>query len=115
MLDRNGSGNGQIGVSNRSGQPAVLKLRDPAGKAVVTVFVAPGGSAQVPDLPEGSYRPEFAIGELWSRACHEFAAGMRAQRFAEYAPLSGIASLVIPPEVSATAAVDIPDAVFERD
>jgi hypothetical protein len=80
------------------------------------VFVAPGGDARLANLPEGRYRPEFAIGEFWSRACHDFAAGVRAQRFADYAPLSNFGSLIIPPDPSAAAApVDIPDAAFERE
>jgi hypothetical protein len=116
VFDRHGSGGGQVAVHNRSGQPAVVKLRDQSGRAVVTVFVAPGGDARLANLPEGRYRPEFAIGEFWSRACHDFAAGVRAQRFADYAPLSNFVSLIIPPDPSAAAApVDIPDAAFERE
>jgi hypothetical protein len=65
----------------------VVKLRDAVGVVAVSVFVAPSGTATVTNLPEASYRPEFAVGELWSRACHGFAAGMRAERFAEFAPL----------------------------
>jgi DnaJ domain len=116
LLDRHGVGTEQLRIANRSVQPAVVKLRDASGRATVTVFVAPGSSTLVAELPDGSYRPEFAIGELWSRACHDFAAGMRAQRFDSYASLSALSPLVIPPDLSvAPAPVDIPDAAFERE
>ncbi len=116
VLERHGDGGAQVLIANRSEQPAVVKLRDASGKAAATVFMAPGGSTTVANLPDGSYRPEFAIGELWSRACHDFSAGTRAQRFAGYASLSGLSPLVIPPDLSVAAApVDIPDAAFERE
>jgi hypothetical protein len=66
------------------------------------------------DLPDVSYRPEYAIGELWSRACNSFAAGMRAQRFPFFATPAALPLLVIPPGVSVVPAPeDIPDAAFE--
>jgi hypothetical protein len=94
----------------------VVKLRDASGRAVASVFVDAGGTTVVGDLPTGVYRPEFAVGELWSRACDSFAAGMRAQRFAGYASVSGLSPLVIPPDLSvAPPPVDIPDQAFEQD
>jgi hypothetical protein len=116
VLYRHGGGSAQIQIANRSEEPAVVKLRDAAGRTAATVFMAPGDSAVVENLADGSYRPEFALGELWSRACNDFAAGMRAQRFSGYAALSALSPLVIPPDLSAgTLPVDIPDAAFERD
>jgi hypothetical protein len=69
----------------------------------------------VTNLPEASYRPEFAVGELWSRACRGFAAGMRAERFAEFTPLSSLSPLLVPPDLSDAPPQDIPDAMFERE
>ena len=116
VLDRRGAGSEQITIVNRSGEPAVVKLRNASGVAVATVFVASGGTATVAGLPDGRYRPDFATGELWSRACNGFAAGMRAQRFAVDAPLAALSPLIIPPDLSAAAPpVDIPDAAFVRD
>jgi curved DNA-binding protein CbpA len=116
VLGRRGDGAARVEISNRGGQPAVVKLRDAAGQAAATVFVAPGASAIVANLPDTVYRPEFAIGELWSRACNGFAAGMRAQRFAGYASPAGLSPLLIPPDLSvAPAPVDISDAAFEQD
>ena len=62
------------------------------------------------------YRPEFATGELWSRACNGFAAGTRAQRYTYFASPSGLSPLVIPPNLSvAPASEDISDTEFERE
>jgi hypothetical protein len=68
------------------------------------------------DLPDTSYRLEYAVGELWSRACNSFAAGMRAQRFPYYATPAALSSLVIPPDFSVVPPPeDISDAEFEGD
>jgi hypothetical protein len=116
VLGRHGGGNARLEISNRAGQPAVVRLRDASGQAAATVFVAPHESASVANLPDTVYRPDFAIGELWSRACNGFVAGMRAQRFAGYASPSGLSPLVIPPDLSvAPAPMDIPDAAFEGE
>ena len=116
ILGGGGGGRAQVRIANRSEEPAVVKLRDASGRSAATVFVQPGSSAIVGNLPDGSYRPEYAIGELWSRACNDFAAGTRAQRFAGYAPLAALSSMLIPPDLSVDPApVDIPDAAFERD
>ena len=115
VIERHGSGESHLRIDNRGSQSTVVKLRDAAGMVAVSVFVAPGGTATVTNLPEASYRPEFAVGELWSRACHGFAAGMRAERFAEFAPLSALSPLLVPPDLSAAPPQDIPDATFERE
>jgi len=116
VLDRHGIGTTRLEISNRAQHPVVVKLRDTDGRAVATVFVAPGEAAAVANLPDVSYRPEFATGELWSRACDAFAAGMRAQRFADFWPVAALSPLVIRPDLSvASASVDIPDEAFDRD
>jgi hypothetical protein len=116
ILDRRGTGPGKVLIENRSTQPAVVKLRNSAGIAAATVFLAPGGKAQVDGLPQQQYRAQFALGEMWSRTCHTFAAGMRAQQFAGYAGLDELTPLAVPPDVAAPVQVlDIPDQVFERD
>jgi hypothetical protein len=116
VLDRRGTGPGEVLIENRSTQPAVVKLRNPAGIAAATVFLAPGGKAQLNGLPREPYRAQFALGEMWSRTCHSFAAGMRAQQFAAYAGLDELTPLAVPPDLAAPVqAFDIPDQVFERD
>jgi hypothetical protein len=116
ILDRHGAGAARLEISNHGPLPAVVRLRDAEGRAAVTVFVSPGDRTTVDNVPDSAYRPDFAIGELWSRACNGFAAGMRAQRFAFYASPAGLSPLVIPPELSvAPAPVDIPDTAFEEE
>jgi len=116
ILHRAGAGAGSMTVENRTGQSVVMKLRDRQGVPAVTVFLAPGGDATVDGLPGGEYRPDFAMGDLWSRACDIFAAGMRAQRFAGYADLSALRTVVIPPDLSGgSQLVDISDEDFAHD
>jgi hypothetical protein len=115
LLERNGSGNATLTLENRSVQPAVVKLRDPAGAAVVAVFLGPGGHADLQGLPEGLFRPEFAIGELWSRACSLFAAGMRAQRMNQEVRLPGAPRILVASDIGNAAASDISDQVFQAD
>jgi hypothetical protein len=115
VLERRGTGTARLEISNRTGQPAVVKLRDASGRPAASVFLAPGNNTSVDNLPDTDYRPEFAVGELWSRACNGFAAGMRAQRFAGYASSSGLSPLVIPPPSSAPRVEEISEATFERE
>lgn len=115
VLQSNGAGAGRLAISNHTSEPAVVKLREPSGRVAASVFLSPGGNA-VLRVPDRVYRPDFAVGELWSRACNRFAAGMRAQRFSGYASVSGLSPLVIPPDLSVSPPpVDIPDGEFERD
>ena len=116
VLQRSGTGTGRLDLENRSAQPAVVKLRDPAGTLVASVFLAPGGHAALDGLPDIRLRPDFAIGEFWSRACGTFAAGMRAQRFGGFYSLAALSPLSIPPDLSGEAPpADIPDQVFEHE
>ena len=116
ILGRDGGGAARIEISNRGPQPVLVKLRDASGHTAATVFVTPGNSAVVENLPDTVYRPEFATGELWSRACNGFAAGTRAQRYTYFASPSGLSPLVIPPNLSvAPASEDISDTEFERE
>jgi hypothetical protein len=116
ILARKGDGVGQMTIENRTGQPLVVKLRDRTGVAAVSVYLDPGGQALVDGLPDRAYRPDYATGELWSRACGGFAAGMRAQRFAGFSELSTLGTLTIPPDDSVQAQpADISDQDFAHD
>lgn len=114
LLERQGSGPGTLAVRNRSVQPVVLKLRDDAGAVKVSVFLDPGSEAGLRDLPEGRYHPEFAIGELWSRACGVFAAGMRARRMDVTVQVPDAAQLVVGQDGDGAGVEDIPDQAFAR-
>ena len=115
LLDHRGQGNGTLELENRAMQPAVVKLRDQTGAVALSVFLGPGGHAAFDGLPDGIYHPEFAIGELWSRACNSFAAGMRARRMDAVFIVPGDSRLVVAPDAGVPAAVDISDQAFERN
>lgn len=116
VLERRGSGPGRLKMRNHSPQPAVVKLRGMDGGTVASIYLLPGGEAELAGLPLGVYRPDVAIGELWSRTCGTFAAGMRAQRLADLAPLSSLDPLAIPLDTGGDApATDITDQAFEAE
>jgi DnaJ domain len=115
ILTRPAFGTGRLTLSNRTTQPAVVKFRDAAGVVVAAIFLGPQGEATLDGLPDMPVQTEFAIGELWSRACEGFAAGMRAQRIPGAVTLAGMKSLVIPPDADDEALEDVSDAAFERD
>ncbi|HET6306120.1 MAG TPA: J domain-containing protein [Rhodopila sp.] len=115
VLERRGNGNDTLEMENRAVQPVVVKLRDSMGAVALAVFLGPGSHAALSGLPSGTYRPEFAIGELWSRACSSFAGGMRARRMQASLTLPGAPPLVVAAEDNEPATTDIPDQVFERN
>jgi hypothetical protein len=115
LLDRRGNGGGTLRLENRAVQPVVVKLRDDTGAAVLSVFLGPGGLAEFDGLPAGIYHAEFAIGELWSRACNAFAVGMRARRMDAALRVPGDASLVLAPDTGMPVSSDISDQAFERN
>ncbi|MDR3664580.1 MAG: hypothetical protein P4L86_30050, partial [Mycobacterium sp.] len=112
VLERRGQGSGTLRIENRALQPAVVKLRDAKGSVAEAVFLGPNGSLDLSDAPSGPFQADYAIGELWSRACNTFAAGMRAQRLNDLLILQG-ETLVLPTD--GTAAADISDRAFELE
>jgi hypothetical protein len=115
LLERHGTGNSTLSVENRALQPAVVKVRDQTGSAIVAVFLGPGSRAELSGLPEGLYRPEFAIGEMWSRACNLFAAGMQARRMDAAIRLPGSPPIVLAPDAGEPPASDVSDQAFQQD
>ncbi len=113
MLEHRGSGNGALTLTNQSVQPAVVKLRNDAGAVVLSVYLAPGGSTTLNGLPAGDFHPEYAIGELWSRACNVFAAGMRARRLEAAIRLPNQWEIGIKPDQDI--ATDISDQAFAKN
>ncbi|HEV8015844.1 MAG TPA: hypothetical protein VGP48_09940 [Stellaceae bacterium] len=54
-------------IMNGTKGDAIIKVRDPAnGHLVESVFVADGETADIPNLPNGSYRIQYAFGALAS-------------------------------------------------
>jgi hypothetical protein len=115
VLQQRGAGDGVLELRNRALQPAVVKLRDDNGAVVLSVFLGPGGQTKLDGLPEGVYHPDFAIGELWSRACNVFAAGMQARRIKSSVRVPGDAVVVTPPDSRIPAAADISEQTFGHD
>jgi hypothetical protein len=114
VLTRNGVGSARLTIENRSGQPAAVKIRDPGGGVIASVFLDPGGRTTVEGLPVEQVRLDFATGEAWSRACRCFAAGMRAVRLSNLVTIGKLSRLAIPldPGVAAT---DLPDQDFQQE
>ena len=97
VLSRAATGGARLSIDNRSGQPAVVKIRRGDGAVLVSVFLNPGGQTVVEGLPADAARIEFATGEVWSRACRAFSAGMRAQALTGLVTLATLGRLAIPP------------------
>jgi len=111
VLARRGpGGQSKLLIRNTGEQPAVVKLRDLDGRAQAMVFVAPGVSVRVIGLPGGPWHADVAVGELWSRACALFAAGMRAERLTD--TIQPGSELTLPTAPSGAVAEDIPDEAF---
>jgi hypothetical protein len=114
VLEQRGAGNRRLAVESHVNQPVVLKLRNVSGAVVASVYLAPNGHADIGGLPDDDVQPDYAIGELWSRACGGFAAGMRAQRLHGFVPLAKLSPLIVPPGPDAAAPADIAEQTFER-
>ena len=113
ILSARGRGPARITLVNGDLEPAVVKLRDGAGRLVRAVFLAPGARVTLRDLPGRAWETEFAVGELWSRPCRYFAAGERALRFPFALGWGSV--VVLPPNLPGRARpVDIPDRRFAR-
>jgi hypothetical protein len=114
VLTRNGVGSARLTIENRSGQPAAVKIRAPGGGVIASVFLDPGGRTTIEGLPAEQARLDFATGEAWSRACHCFAAGMRAVRLSNLVTIGKFSRIAIPldPGVAAT---DLPDQDFQQE
>jgi hypothetical protein len=114
VLSRAATGRARLSIDNRSGQLAVVKIRSAAGAVIASVFLGPGGNTTMDGLPEEPVRLDYATGEVWSRACHGFAAGMRAQRLSGLVSIGLGTRLAIPPDAS-VAAADLSDQAFEQE
>ena len=115
LLERHGEGASRLSLENRAMQPAVVKLRGDNGAVAVAVFLGPRGRAELDRLPEGSYRAEFATGEMWSRACNLFAAGMRPRRLDAAVTLSGATQIIVASGGGEPASSEISDQAFEQN
>ncbi len=114
ILGQRGAGTAKLVIQNRGEEPAVVKLRDMSERTEAAIYVSPGVTATVVNIPSGPWHVDFATGEMWSRACRIFAAGMRAQRMPGVIEQGGL--LTVPQALSGEAPLtDIPDQVFTQD
>ena len=114
VLTHAASGPAKLAIGNRTGQPAVVKVRSPEGSVLASVYLGPGGEAALDGLPDEPVRLDYATGEVWSRACHGFAASMRARRLNDLVSPGGIGRLEIPPPAHVGVS-DITDREFVRE
>jgi hypothetical protein len=112
LLERRGAGGATLEIENHAVQPVVVKLRDGTGAVALAVYLDPGGHAAFGGLASGTYHTEFAIGELWSRACNSFAAGMRARRMNAVLTVPNDSRVAVE---AGEPAADISDQAFERN
>jgi hypothetical protein len=97
------SGGAATTIDNRSDIPLVVALRH--GVQFIAVYVTPHAQARLSGLPAGAWQIDWATGDLWSRSCFRFMAGMRGQRIRE-AALPAVLSL------PTDNAIDIADDAF---
>jgi hypothetical protein len=114
VLNHTAMGHAQLSVANRTGQLAVVKVRSATGSVLASVFLDPGGETTMDGLPDDPVQLDFATGEVWSRACHSFAAGMRAQRLPGLVSIGSDMQLAIPPDPQVKS-VDLSDQAFEQE
>jgi DnaJ domain len=114
VLSHTAMGHAELSVTNRTGQLAVVKIRSAAGAVLASVFLDPGGETMMDGLPDDPVQLDFATGEVWSRACHSFAAGMRAQRLPGLVSIGSDMQLAIPPDPKVKS-VDLSDLAFEQE
>lgn len=112
LLAQRGRGDARVVLVNRGAEPAVVKLRDSADEARALIYVAPAMRVTVIGLPGGPWHADVAIGEMWSRACGRFAAGMETKRL--IGPIAPGTTVTVPPETGVET-TDISDQDFMRN
>lgn len=112
LLAQRGRGDARVVLVNRGAEPVVVKLRDAADQAQALVYVAPAMRVTVIGLPGGPWHADVAIGEMWSRACGRFAAGMETERLP--GTIEPGSTVTVPPQAG-TEATEISDQDFMRN
>ena len=114
--DRPPEGTASMQFRNDADTSIVVKVRDGGHATVAVMYVAPRDVATLEAVPPGDYRPEFASGDLWSRRCGLFMAGMRTVRSSGFDRLEPGASLTYSLPFAAHAGdEDVPDSTFVMD
>jgi hypothetical protein len=105
---------------------AVVKLRDPAGRTVLSFYVMAGSVVTINSVPEGTYTIEFATGREFSPSCGYFLTDMSSRRFVNIESFetqyqgnyryTSVLEITLNPVVGGTAqTVSTDDTTFDRD
>jgi len=78
VLVRRASGEHRLMIHNEGRFDAVVKLKTTTGTTVVSYFIPATYHLAVGNIPEGTYRMEFATGSGYSRGCGLFVGNMEA-------------------------------------
>jgi hypothetical protein len=103
-----------------------VKLRDIAGRTVLSFYVTAGGVVTLDSVPEGTFTIEFATGRAFSPTCGYFLSDMSSQRFVNAESFetqfqgnyryTSILEITLNPVVGGTAqTVSTDDTTFDRD
>jgi hypothetical protein len=116
VLRQVGRGSMRVVIRNNTLVSSVVKFRRADLTTVLALFLAPGSEVDSDSLPEGGVVLDYATGELWSRACGMFAAGMRSQRIATMPSARPLTRMTIPYDpAGAVVPIDISEETFALD
>ena len=77
ILLRRTGGDHHLKVHNGTGHDAVVRLKTPTGRTLLSFFVAADADAALSAIPDGTFRAVFATGYDYSRACGVFLEDMQ--------------------------------------
>lgn len=126
VFRQTGFGPHTLKTTNGLPSDAVVKLRDIAGRTVLSFYVTAGGVATIDSVPEGTFTIEFATGREFSPSCGYFLTGMSSRRFVKSNTFemqfegnyryTSIMEITLNPVVGGTAqTVASDDMTFDRD
>jgi len=78
---QNGCGGHHLVVNNGRYRDAVVKLRHPSGRAVLSFYVRSGESVTIETVPEGDYQIQFALGLSYARGLGRFKGSLQTLSF----------------------------------
>jgi hypothetical protein len=113
-------------TTNGLSSDAVVKLRDIAGRTVLSFYVTAGGVVTIDSVPEGTFTIEFATGREFSPSCGYFLSDMSSRRFVNAESFvtqfqgnyryTSILEITLNPVVGGAAqTVSTDDTTFDRD
>jgi hypothetical protein len=95
VLMRRATGQHQLLVHNDGRSDAVVKLKTPSGTTVMAYYVPATYHIGVGDIPDGTYRIEFATGSRYSRACGLFVDDMKTAELPVALTLHHVSTMMV--------------------